>query len=255
MGHQERILMTSLPRTFSDTISVVRKLGIRYLWINSLCIVQDSTADWELEASRMGDYYWNSILTIAAADSVDSSQGLFAERDSAALYPCATTFRCGNVRGKAGVPKRLFVMVPNTNYPHHWIWDQKTVLDGRGWTLQEKVLSRRTLTFDQFQISFACQHHRASEMRPSDKRSSYGERQLNSLLREPLLAPEDLYNLYEAWNRLVEEYWLRHLAFDSDMLPAVSGLASRVKLRLSELGKDDEYLAGMWKSNMMNSLC
>ena len=267
--HQKNIPMVSLPRTFFDAVSVVRKLGVRYLWIDSLCIVQDLAADWEFESSRMGDYYWNSSLTIAAADSIDSSQGLFADRDSAALYPCATTFRCGNFRGEAGAPKTLIVQLHSEQNDdwrlfriRHWISDHKSVLDRRGWCLQEKVLSARILTFDRFQISFTCQKLRVNEACPSGLPQFHRKGRLHSLLRKPLSegiatvdSEHDIPLLYTAWRYLVNDYWTRDLTHDRDILPAISGLASRVKIRLVELGEDDDCLAGMWKRDLRNSLC
>lgn len=70
-----------LPRTFRHAIRFVRSLGIRYLWIDSLCIVQDDQAEWELEASRMGDFYAGSLVTIAASDAWDSDGGCFPGDD------------------------------------------------------------------------------------------------------------------------------------------------------------------------------
>lgn len=268
-SHQNEISMATLPWTFSDTVSVVRKLGVRYLWIDSLCIIQDSTADWEYESSRMGDYYWNSLLSIAAADSADSSQGLFAERDSAALYPCATSFRCGSVRGKAGVPKIMIVSIPSfvEHRPYHWIYGHKNVLDRRGWVLQERVLSTRILTFDRFQISFVCLHLHANECLPKgdllgvfDWGTSTGSRLKYLFKRVAQGIPSNhrkiyIYQMRQAWLDIVKDYWSRDLTFDSDILPALSGLASRLNKQFSELGEEDEYLAGMWKRDLGNSIC
>ncbi|KAK1622291.1 heterokaryon incompatibility protein-domain-containing protein, partial [Colletotrichum phormii] len=70
-----------LPRTFRHAIRLVRSLGIRYLWIDSLCIIQDAQAEWELEASRMGDFYAGSIITIAASYALNSEGGCFSDDD------------------------------------------------------------------------------------------------------------------------------------------------------------------------------
>lgn len=61
----------ALPPTFRDAITVTRRLGYRYLWIDSLCILQDSRADWVAESSLMQEYYKYAMVTIA----VDSAQG------------------------------------------------------------------------------------------------------------------------------------------------------------------------------------
>lgn len=70
----------SLSNTFVDTITVTRALGIRYLWINSLCIIQDSLADSQSESTKMGSIYGNCACNIAAISSSDNSSGLFQER-------------------------------------------------------------------------------------------------------------------------------------------------------------------------------
>jgi Heterokaryon incompatibility protein (HET) len=71
-----------LPRTFQRTIDVVRSLGTKYLWIDSLCIIQSSTADWEQESAQMGQVYSNGLLNIAATGSTDGEGGLLRERPS-----------------------------------------------------------------------------------------------------------------------------------------------------------------------------
>jgi hypothetical protein len=65
--HEEGILITDLPKTFRDAISICRYLKVQFLWIDSLCIIQDDEQDWEREASRMADVYANAYLTIAAS--------------------------------------------------------------------------------------------------------------------------------------------------------------------------------------------
>ncbi|KAK2050895.1 HET-domain-containing protein, partial [Colletotrichum caudatum] len=78
--HLGALPLDGLPPTFRDAVSITRSLGIRYVWIDSLCIVQDSEEDWELESARMGAVYASSYLTIAASASPDSTGGCFAPR-------------------------------------------------------------------------------------------------------------------------------------------------------------------------------
>ncbi|KAK8248607.1 heterokaryon incompatibility protein-domain-containing protein [Phyllosticta capitalensis] len=73
--HKEQIAWKSLPKTFQDAVSFVRLLGESYIWIDSLCIVQDCPDDWRQEASRMADIYTNSYLTLAATNSTNSTDG------------------------------------------------------------------------------------------------------------------------------------------------------------------------------------
>jgi hypothetical protein len=74
-----------LPKTFQDAVTVTRKLGIRYLWIDSLCIIQDSKADWAEEAPKMSEIYGNSYVTIAAFVDVDTHSGFLRERPDKVL--------------------------------------------------------------------------------------------------------------------------------------------------------------------------
>lgn len=67
-----------LPRTFQDAINVTRALGIRYIWIDSLCIIQDDKMDWEVEAEKMGALYSNASFVIAATASADGDGGLLS---------------------------------------------------------------------------------------------------------------------------------------------------------------------------------
>lgn len=70
--------LSLLSQTFRDAITITRQLNIRYLWIDSLCIIQDDLRDWEFESANMSSIYRSSILTIAAAATVDSVGGCFA---------------------------------------------------------------------------------------------------------------------------------------------------------------------------------
>mgnify|MGYP005989207325 CR=1 FL=1 len=78
-----------LPKTFQDAMEVARFLEGRYIWIDSLCIIQDNNADWEENAVVMGDVYQNTYLTLSATASSNSSEGLFRARPSATILQCA----------------------------------------------------------------------------------------------------------------------------------------------------------------------
>lgn len=67
------IFLSDLPPLFQDAIIITRQLGLRYLWIDSLCIIQDSLRDWETEAAKMASIYQNSYVTISATDASNGS--------------------------------------------------------------------------------------------------------------------------------------------------------------------------------------
>jgi len=76
--YKKSISWKSLPKTFQDTVDLARFLNVRYLWIDSLCIIQDDLKDWEREAAEMANIYSKSYLTIAATAAFDCSQGLYS---------------------------------------------------------------------------------------------------------------------------------------------------------------------------------
>ena len=86
--HRDCIALTDLLRTFQEAIHVSRELSVQYLWIDSLCIIQDSIEDWESEAAIMADVYRNALLTIFATKARCGSEGCFAERDGRLTRPC-----------------------------------------------------------------------------------------------------------------------------------------------------------------------
>jgi hypothetical protein len=82
----------ALPRTIQGAVTVTRKLGIQWLWVDALCILQDSEDDWKHETALMSDVYQNSLLTIAALGATESNDGLFVVRDLL-LYSDCELFR------------------------------------------------------------------------------------------------------------------------------------------------------------------
>ena len=91
-----------LPRTFADTILLARHLGVCYLWIDSLYIVQDDEMDWKTEAAKMAEVYANAYVNMAATASSNSSQGLFKDRNPMTTKQCVATVREGHSLIPAG---------------------------------------------------------------------------------------------------------------------------------------------------------
>ena len=87
------INVDELPKSYQDAVTITRRLGIRYLWIDSLCIIQNSKGDWWAESARMGEIYKNSFFTIAASWASNDEEGCFADRN-----PLHTRFRTSQIR-------------------------------------------------------------------------------------------------------------------------------------------------------------
>ena len=133
-------------------------MGVRYLWIDSLCIIQDSTEDWQHESKLMGDVYSNSWCNIAATKARDATDGYFAQRTLLDVGQCSVETKWDSH------PRRRYICwVLN-------IWtnnvDNKPLML-RLCVLQETVLSKRVLHFSNHQMFWECSHLRACETFPS----------------------------------------------------------------------------------------
>lgn len=146
--------MARLPKTFAEACVTVRKLGLTYLWIDSLCIIQDSNADKALEIPNMADYYQNAELNLSA--STQSIAGLWSDRDGEATRPFSIDAALDLPEGRKQVVLELAPVLRA----------DKSHLDYRGWILQERIFPRRTLFFDPYWISFECSQMSASESCP-----------------------------------------------------------------------------------------
>ncbi|OCK85060.1 HET-domain-containing protein, partial [Lepidopterella palustris CBS 459.81] len=103
--HITNIPFDNLPKTYQDAILFTRKLGIRWIWIDSICIVQDDISDWRHEAGKMSEVYGNSFVTLAAVHSWDSHGGLFSEVSQ--FYNDTPLFQRGWTYQERLVPKRV----------------------------------------------------------------------------------------------------------------------------------------------------
>lgn len=250
-GGQQRI--SDLPRTFLDAIVVVRRLSIRYLWIDALCIVQDAREDKACEIPQMRSIYSNAACNLAASASDDPHGGLFRARDTTAVAPGLVAAPSGALR----------------NETHHVVdmsYRDRQILSGplhrRGWVFQERLLSTRVLYFGQSQVFWECLSELKCEGFPRGMPQSFrSAKSLESLwgmrdARRPSSSPHDVPKdqamstpALRLWNSLVREYSNCALTLPDDRLPAFSGVA--------ELFRDitgDQYLAGLWRSNLLHLL-
>lgn len=140
-AHCLNLPMGIIPQSFQDAFIYTRKLGIRYLWIDALCIIQDSQNDWKIECSKMAEVYRNAYLVIAALDAPNSQAGFLARREGPSILPAKLPYitKHGGVFGEMllqpfGYVAGLREQTRGNN-----------LLQTRAWTLQEYLLSRRTL--------------------------------------------------------------------------------------------------------------
>ncbi|SPO04995.1 uncharacterized protein DNG_07680 [Cephalotrichum gorgonifer] len=276
-----------LPRSFQDVCKVTRKLNIQYVWIDSLCIVQDDEADWEAEAAKMGSIYEGSYVTISAMDARASVDGF--------LYPryITKTFNVDN----DGKPVRFTARQYNTDMfnskffycgdtpEHQWLMrpmdmEQKYMnpIQLRGWCFQERLLAKRILHFKRYEFFLECNMGCRCEcsgmksMRDETLKSF-----VNMMLKDNLTAFQLLHagrlqrkvamplgfdreleapsanpdvRLMQTWELLVECYSRTSFTHQEDVLPALGSLA-----RIFQAKKPDwTYVAGLWKEQLTRNL-
>ncbi|KAK5657413.1 hypothetical protein OQA88_2983 [Cercophora sp. LCS_1] len=253
----EKIDFDMLPKTFRDAVSVTLSLGLEYLWIDSLCIIQDSQEDWAQEAARMADIYSQTYVNLAATDATDSTGGLFLDRNGQLGTLCL--LRSTGVFG--GLDPGTVLIVSGDMYQHQILG---APLNGRGWVLQERILAPRTVHFTLSQVWWTS----------NDSTETYTEWfpdiSIDSLLfalrlyREQYSLPrvrwrdtpdlgEDEYKQWsDCWRGYVQEYSGLGLTKHSDKLAAISGISSMFSNVYGLAGSD--YLAGHWRRDLPQSL-
>jgi hypothetical protein len=242
---QRAISRKTIARTFQDALTVVRALGLRYLWIDSLCILQDSPLDWKEQSSRMPEIYKNAFVTIAAAATEDCLGGMLGERDwVSASRPFKLEVENEDNDGSVFID---FCIDRNYKIDARTKTNNVNYLAYRAWCFQESLLSHRLLTFDRLQMSYTCLRHGLSEGRQTA--TAVAKEYKNEFLptfRGPLINEDAAIR---SWYKVLADYTNRSLTFSSDKLVAISGIANVVRGFLK-----DEYFAGLWRKSLPQSL-
>ena len=233
----KRIPIASLPRTFQDAILVVKNIGVRYLWIDSLCIIQDSKSDWQNDSGRMTEIYRNAVVNVAAEAAPDCHAGLFVQRDDERVRVHALTGV-----GIAGSPSQKCLLVPR----RYRELNEDNPLRKRAWTFQERLLAPRQISFDDHQVMWRCSRLAACEVFPSGYPCSSMEEHVDSKFLQYLESDHSMEDASGGlWYRLVEAYKKGALTREEDKLVAIQGVVKLLKPMLK-----DDYLAGLWRKSL-----
>jgi hypothetical protein len=242
-NHKRGICPNELSRTFQDAIQATRSLGERYLWIDSLCIIQDSIHDWKTQSVQMCSIYQRAAFTIMAAHAGGGDEGCFVSRDGLAQYPFRLQFRNEDQKIVATA-----CFVPEGRRAE--FSSGRLQLFSRAWVLQEQMISRARLIYSGEKIHWQCQSLTGSERTPEDKTVQFG--MSDSSLQVSLFTMKGLNDdgtfmgsSYQRWYRLIEDYTQRRITKTSDRLIAVEGLAQAVQERTAV-----PYLAGLWREHL-----
>ncbi|KAJ3579666.1 hypothetical protein NPX13_g899 [Xylaria arbuscula] len=226
-----------------DAIAVCRALSVSFLWVDALCIVQDDPQDWQRESSLMGQIYSNAQFTICAMSSRSCIEG-FLDGRVALTVPFQSHITPG-IEGTFNLTRAMGSGYPFMDdsdlYIHHDF--SLSSWRGRGWALQERIMSRKLLMFGRSRLHISCAHKWQIQGEPV-KNQSYMV-QICQIQSEV-----NLDTLYDKWYcKVAEDYSGTRLTYRTDRLPAISGLA-----RLFHNKLRDEYLAGLWKGRLHQGL-
>lgn len=245
LSFKQCIPFEDLPQTFKDAISVARQLGLRYIWIDSLCIIQDSQADWRHESALMASVYSNSYLNIAATASGDSSETFLSARDGV----CHSVSISGpSLDGSQSDDKSSVMVRPSLSRVHRLYstpsqntnstpWNMLGAqLLSRAWVFQERHLAPRTLHFHRAELVMECRAGLRCECTGLDHFESNPTRNFDDIS-------------FASWYGVVEVFSKLRLTYQSDRLEALTGVAEAFwqKLRCP-------YFKGLWSDDMARGL-
>lgn len=248
---EDRIGWNDLPKTMQDAVSICRNLSVRYLWIDALCIIQGPHGDFQQEASRMEAVYAGSLFTIAAAASDSSIGGCLRSRPPLQRTDCLLAEDSNwSVFAEARSACGMDNNTPGT-----------CAIDTRGWVLQERVLSPRTVYFGQNGIHWECRTTILCD-RPleigNDHNTVLGRRyqalkeiysRILSLPRTLPPSPDTLNQFQDIWAVIIKEYTQTNLTKENDRLLAVAGILSAAQQKLKL-----ETSFGIWTSFLLDDL-
>jgi hypothetical protein len=258
-GLREEQPLESLPKTFRDVMAVASHLGLKYVWIDRLCIYQDSVEDWRLEASAMKDVYKGSYLNVSALGGDNDEAGLFHDRQASQVVPSILRLQV-STEGKS----KTFVFDRDLMSGWTGTWSREPLVF-RAWIIQERLLAPRVLHYGSRQLFWECRQQSACEIHPRavhsipipDQSAARTKTHEHPHLWKQLLdagwrmVSQDSYDqLFYDGHALVDTYTKCELTFASDRLIALSGVAEDMKHALNTLRPGSHrYLAGIWEES------
>lgn len=283
---KEGVPVETLPKTFRDAIQFASKLEtVGYIWIDSLCILQDEKDDWLSQSAQMDKVYGESFLNISSTAAKNDDEGLFFERNHELLWGDEINLDVSGIPG-------LMPDTPGDRKP--WVdqpdlrrciildvsfWDDlvnDAPVNKRGWVLQERVMAPRVLHFCKDQIAWECLEHNRAESLPLEvptfqlrsdeivngrRLRSLGERSARELRLSRLhggfdpehhLEPQ-IY-IFELWKQIVEVYSRMELTDKMDKIVALSGIARQIAIQIGTPENPTTYVAGLWRLHLESQL-
>lgn len=215
-NHRQSISFKVLSRTLQDAVTITRNLGLKYLWIDSLCIIQDCKEDWEREAPTMGSVYEEAYLTICATGAADGTEGCFEVAELDPAEPIVSDDINIGFMHKAERSKH----------------DTLGPLQSRAWITQEWILSRRQIHYCRGRLAWCCDEVQQYDDGSTVKvvlriNSDFNQGTFEEL---PDISDDDPRSekVKAVWKWIVQEFTERDLTVATDKLAAISGLIRKI---------------------------
>jgi hypothetical protein len=249
--------VSTLCPSFQDAIAITRGIGLRYIWIDALCIIQDSSDDWQHESAMMSAYYQGCLVMISAFSSISASERILRTRD---LGPTTSIQIDGHQLGIRRLLQNATSVASHLETNHYSVREKiaHRPLSERAWTFQEYASAPRIIHFTTEQVIWQCETCLASEdgqytmssntlpatalekarkqrdkwYKDKDKDKDKGNK---NRVRRPTLVSA-------GWYDIVEKYTARRITFTADILPALAAIAQQMHIVTNAT-----YCAGLWK--------
>jgi hypothetical protein len=272
---QKGIVEADLSIIYREAIRLTRLLGYRFIWIDSLCIIQDSKPDWKYESGRMALVYGNAILNISYLFPPDDT--LIRERyDPRHWTPCllrtgnAVPLGCGpdsnnDADRDAGLEGSKSVWIEHAEPPVSWLETKTWPLLNRAWVFQERFLCTRNVYIGHANLVWECQCAHLDELLGTvvhtvlpkvGRADEWLTKAALGFSLDRIPPPSDnlimkndnedsewyaLSGWVRTWTRIVNEYRQKTLSYETDRVIAFAGFARMVSNLTRML-----YIAGSW---------
>lgn len=239
------IPLNVLRQEFQDAVYITCQLDLDYIWIDAICIIQDDPADWTREALKMGGIYEHSYLTIAAATPRYHGSGIFRTRETVGhaitSHADHDDVFCRERPEHEYYTNRGVAGYGAKNYMKHQLAD-------RAWCYQELKLSPRIIHYCATELVWECRTRLDCECGELTDECNLG----NQTIAAPLQGNFSRFNAAELgamWRDMVEDYTKRKLTIESDIFPALNGLAAHFNHTCLS-----DYMAGLWQKDLAHGL-
>ena len=251
---KKQIPFKSLPLTLQHAVGLARRLELRYIWIDALCIIQDDEKDWKTEAATMCDVFSRAAITVVACRSDGSSGGIFGVQKYSASIQIPYRQMLVNVSEDYGRDHEYNLLLHEQSDPDP--------VHTRAWTLQETVLSSRAVFFTSQEMRWecnTCRHCQCGKLSKYFPVALDPEEVQYELYRtwrlNDFFPATSLEEAYTHWSTMYTFYASRILTNDRDRLVAFSGLAQRFfEIMKAKFGRAEQYLAGIWRGSLPQGL-